>query len=160
MEYANPSSLNLPRFSPEELTDDGQNKYRAKIVQKIIDNDAANHDKIKFLVKLGHGKYDEIIEFNELSVLAEAQHESEMDHPDIAWVFKDIKGLQGPLRKMHPEYKGYAYNVLLQWEDGSETYEPLDIIMKDDLVSVACYAAENIPIDTSGSKRVKHIAEN
>ena len=57
-----------------------------------------------------------------------------MDNPDIAWVFKEIKGHQGPLRKTHLEYKRSAYNVLVQWEDVSETYKPLDIIIKDDPV--------------------------
>ena len=96
----------------------------------------------------------------ELSVLVEAQHEAEMDNPGIAWVFKEIKGHQGPLRKTHSEYKGSAYNVLVQWEDGSETYEPLDIIIKDDPVYVASYAAEKNLIDTTGWRRVKHIAKN
>jgi hypothetical protein len=62
------SSLKLLRFSPEELTgltftrelDDGK-IYSAKIVQKIMDNDAANHEKIKFLVQIGDGELDEII---------------------------------------------------------------------------------------------------
>ena len=62
--HTNPSSLHLPKFSPEELTgltfiremDDGQ-KYRAKIVQKNIDNVAANQDKFKFLVYLVHGEF-------------------------------------------------------------------------------------------------------
>jgi hypothetical protein len=167
MGHKNPSSLNLPKFSPEELTgltflhemDDGQ-KYRATIVKRINDNDSQNHEKIKFLVTLGHGEFDEIIEYNELSAIVEAQHEAEIDNPDITWVFKEIKGHQGPLRNTHPEYKGSAYNVLVLWEDGSETYEPLDIIIKDDPVSVAKYAAENNLLDKPGWKRVRHIAKN
>jgi Reverse transcriptase (RNA-dependent DNA polymerase) len=167
MGHTNPSSLNLPKFSPEELTgltflremDDGQT-YRATIVQKIIDHDSQNHEKIKFLVKLGHGEFDEIIEYNELSAIVEAQHEAEMENPDVVWSFQQIKGHQGPLRKTHPEYKGSAYNVLVQWEDGSETYEPLEIIIKDDPVSVANYAAQNNLIDTPGWKRVRHLAKN
>lgn len=75
-------------------------------------------------------------------------------------IFKEIKGHQGPLRKTHPEYKGSAYNVLVQWEDGSETYEPLDEMIKDDPVSIASYAVENNLLDTPGWKRVRHIAKN
>ena len=37
---------------------------------------------------------------------------------------------------------------------------PLDIVIKDDPVSVASYADENNLIDTIGWKRVKHIAKN
>jgi hypothetical protein len=54
--------LKLPHFSPDELLgftfirdmDDGS-KYRAKVACKIVDNDAANHQKIKFLVKMPDG---------------------------------------------------------------------------------------------------------
>ena len=152
MGHADPSSLNLPKFSPEELTgltfirqmDDGQ-KYRATIVKKINDMDAQNHEKIKFLLKVGDGELEEIIDYIELSAIVEAQHQEEKDNPEFAWVFKDVIGHQGPLRPTHPEYKGSSYNVLVQWEDGSETYEPLDVIIKDDPVSVAKYAAEKKP---------------
>jgi hypothetical protein len=34
--------------------DDGQT-YRAQIVRKQLDNDAANHERIKFLFTLGEG---------------------------------------------------------------------------------------------------------
>jgi hypothetical protein len=96
--HADPSSLNLPKFSPEELTgltflremDNGQ-KYRATIVQKILDNDAQNHEKIKFLVKLGDGEFDEIVKYNELSAIVEAQHEAEMEDSNFAYTYKEIR---------------------------------------------------------------------
>jgi hypothetical protein len=56
---------------------------------------------------------------------------------------KEPKNHQGPLSSAHKDYKGSSYNVLVEWKDGSETYEPLDIIIKDDPVSVASYALEN-----------------
>ena len=48
--HKDPSLLQLPKFSPDELTgctfickmDDGQ-KHHATIVQKILDKDAENH---------------------------------------------------------------------------------------------------------------------
>ena len=57
-------------------TEDGQ-KLRAKIVRKINDDDAANHQKIKFLVEVGNGDADEIMAYAELSALIEAQREEE-----------------------------------------------------------------------------------
>jgi hypothetical protein len=67
----NQSDLKLLRFSPEELIgklfvrdlDDG-NSYHAKVVHKIIDQDAENHANIKFLVELGDGEFDEIITYS------------------------------------------------------------------------------------------------
>jgi hypothetical protein len=51
------------------------NFCRAKIVQKILDKDAQNHQHIKFLVKVGDNDYDEIISYNELSKIIEEQQE-------------------------------------------------------------------------------------
>ena len=64
----NPSDLKLPKFLPEELLgltflremDDGKS-YRAKIVRQTIDSETANHKKMKFLVKIGEGKFDDIL---------------------------------------------------------------------------------------------------
>ena len=83
--------LKLPHFSPDELLgltfirdmDDGS-KYRAKVARKIVDNDAANHQKIKFLVEMSDGKLEELIAYNELSDVIERQHEAELHSPDSA----------------------------------------------------------------------------
>jgi hypothetical protein len=60
----------------------------------------------------------------------------------------------------HPDYKGSLYNVLVQWEDRSETYEALDMIHKDDPISLAKYAAENNLLDTNGWKKLWRYAKN
>jgi hypothetical protein len=59
-----------------------------------------------------------------------------------------------------PDYKGSSYNLLVEWEDGSETLEPLDSVIKDDPISVANYAHENNLLDTPGWKCLKRIAIN
>jgi hypothetical protein len=89
------SSLQLPTISPEELSGitfarkmDYERSYYAKIAQKILDNDAANHEKIKILVRIGDGEFDEIISYNELSNIVEEQHERHSEPSDIVWVFK------------------------------------------------------------------------
>jgi hypothetical protein len=56
-----------------------------------------------------------------------------------AWIFTDIIGHQGPLRKSHKDYKGSLYNVFLLWDIGSESYEPLEMVIKDDPVTFASY---------------------
>ena len=160
-----PSVLMLPKLSPEELmgltfireSDDGQ-KLRAKVVRKINDDDAANHQNIKFLVEIGNGDVDEIIAYAELSDLVEAQREEELLNPDKAWIYKAIIGHEGPLNPSDPKYKGSLYNVLVQWEDGSETYEPLALIKKDDPVTCATYAKDNNLLDLPGWKSLKRIA--
>jgi hypothetical protein len=120
--HVDTSSLKVPKLLPEELAGitftremDDARTYRAKIVQKILDNDAANHEKIKFLVRIGDGDFDEIIVYNELSNIVEEQHERNLDTSDALWVFKGIKNHQGPLSSAHKEYKGYSYNILVEW---------------------------------------------
>ena len=163
---ANQSELKLPKFSPEELIgqsfiremDDGQN-YGARVVRKIIDKDAENHQHIKFLIEIGEGKFDEIITYNELNDIVEQQSEEVLEE-ERSWATKSIKDHQGPLNSKHPDYKGSAYNVLIEWEDGSLTYEPLDIIFKDDPVSLADYAITNDLLGLPGWKRLRNIAKN
>jgi hypothetical protein len=159
-----PTDLKLPLFSPDDLlgltflkqTEDGQT-IRAKVVRKIRDNDSENHQKIKFLVEVGDG-LDEILAYNELSDLIEQQHEAEAKGETKIWSFKDIIGHQGPLKPSDKRYKGSTYNVLVQWEDGSETYEPLTLIIKDDPVTCARYALDQDLLEVPGWKQLKRIA--
>ena len=165
--HIDPSELKLPKFSPEELLvmtfirklDNGKD-YCAKVSRKIQDDDAENHQKIKFLIEIGEGNFDEIITYNTLSDIIEQQHEAVIDAAEQKWTFTSIKDHQGPLKQNHPDYKGSSYNVLVQWEDGSETYEPLDIMIKDDPVCLATYAKDNNLLDISGWKQLKHIVKN
>jgi hypothetical protein len=71
------------------------------------------------------------------------------------WLFTDILDHQGPLTQNHHDYKGSAYNVLVKWEDGTETYEPLDMMIKDDPITLAKYAYENDLLSTPSWKRLR-----
>jgi hypothetical protein len=42
-------------------THDYGNHYADKIVHKITEKDAENENKIKFIIEIGEGKYDEIL---------------------------------------------------------------------------------------------------
>ena len=163
----NPSDLKLPRFSPDELIgklfvrdlEDGKS-YRARVVRKIMDQDAENHKNIKFLVELGDGEFDEIITYNKLCDMIE-KIENQEDHPEEPkWTFQSILDHQGPLKTNHPDYKGSMYNVLVKWEDGSTTYEPLQLMIEDDPISLALYARKNNLLKTPGWKRLSHIAQD
>jgi hypothetical protein len=73
-----------------------------------------------------------------------AKRIEDLDDEDVSpeekvWTFKDVLGHQGPLKKSHKDYNGSLYNFLLLWDDGSETYEPLDMVIKDDpITAYAC----------------------
>ena len=50
------------------------------------------------------------------------------------------------------------YNVMIEWEDGSRTFEPLGIIAKDDPVTCAKYANENDLLNTKGWTQFRSLA--
>ena len=67
---------------------------------------------------------------------------------------------QGPINSQHKDYKGSAYNVLVEWDDGTQTYEPLNMMIKDDPLTLATYAKENNLLNTPSWKRLKGIANS
>ena len=153
----NPSDSKMPQFSPNELIgktfvrtlDDG-NSYRATLLLKIQDHETENHANIKFLVELGDSKFDEIIAYGTLCKCIE-DHEDDDISPEVkVWTLKDIIGHQDPLNRSHKDYKGSLYNVLLLWDDGSETYEPLEMVIKDDPITLAAYTCKNSLLNEPG----------
>ena len=148
-------------FKPDDLInhtyltqpdEDGQ-CFRAKIVQQIIDNEEALEQKpehIKFLVQVEGDKADEIIAYNDILDYLE----EEMSEPaEQLWQFKDIVAHEGPLTPDSPSYKGSSYNVMIEWEDGSRTFEPLHVIAADCPVICAQYAKRMGLLDLPGWKR-------
>jgi hypothetical protein len=112
-----------------------------------------------FLVEIYDGKLEEIIAYNKLSDVIERQHKAELHIPDGAsWAFKEITEHQGPLTPSDRRYKGSSYNVLVHWEDGSETFEPLSVMAKEDPITRAKYAKDNDLLDKRGWKSLQRIA--
>jgi hypothetical protein len=58
------------------------------------------------------------------------------------------------------EVQGSKITLLIKWENGEITKEPLSIIAVDGPVTCAIYTRENGLLDQSGWKRFKHIAKN
>ena len=155
-----PSSL-IGRTYLTPKQDDGQ-RYRAKIVRQIIEHEEGleqHPTRTKFLVSIGKAKADEIISYSDiLDYLGEQVRTEEMDPEEKLWRFKDIIGHEGPLKPSDPNYKGSTYNVLVAWEDGTQTYEPLSSIAADDAMTCAMYGKRNDILDLPGWKRLKRLA--
>jgi hypothetical protein len=79
------------------------------------------------------------------------------DNNDIIWKFKTIVLHQGHLTPKHHNYKGSTYNIMLEWENGETTMEPLQIIAKDDPVEFSMHDKDNGLLDTPGWKHFKSI---
>jgi hypothetical protein len=71
-----------------------------------------------------------------------------------------ITAHQGPLHSSDKYYKGSRYNVLVEWETGETTYEPLDLIAGDDPVTCAQYSEQHGLLDTEGWKWFRSIASD
>ena len=137
--------------------DDGQ-KVRAEVINKLNDMDSTNHQNIKFILKLGDGEVEELISYVELSDAISELIDDEEANPDCPFIYKGIVGHKGPLHAKDNEYKGSKFNVKVQWEDGSVTWEPLSIMAKDDPITCAVYAKDNNLLETDGWKTLRKYA--
>ena len=96
--------------------------------------------------------------YNQLMDYIQKGTEAEED-PDSLFKFRDIVAHQGPLESTDPDHKGSKYNVMVEWESGEVTYEPLTLISKDDQITCAVYAKNHDLLDTRGWKHLKRYAK-
>ena len=98
---------------------------------------------------------DEIVSYNDILDYIEEQM---TDPTEQMWKFKSIIAHEGPLKPSDPSYKGSTWNVMVLWEDGSHTFEPLNTIAADDPVTCALYAKQMGLLEKEGWKRFKRLA--
>ena len=91
---------------------------------------------------------EELIAYNELSDIVEQQQELEKtkDPNDIFFTLKSILDHE-EVTPDDSRYFGSSYNVLVEWEDGTKTWEPLRTMSKDDPMTLAAYAKEHDLLD-------------
>ena len=113
---------------------DPYEKTRATDTKKIeeLDQDSGNRgEHIKFLLKLNNQEdVEQLIIYNQLLDYLQKDESQLME--DAYWSFKDIIAHQGPLTKEDPHYKGSSYDVMIEWDTGETSYEPLSLIVQDD----------------------------
>jgi hypothetical protein len=124
--------LPSPMFNPQDLIGksflideqpDGQ-KARGQIVRLIEDYESSLEDnptRIKFRVSVNKNKAEEIITYNNM-----LEHIAKEEESDIMWKFRRI---------ISQEARGSQINLLIEWENGDITNEPLKIIAADDPVT-------------------------
>jgi hypothetical protein len=136
--------------------EDGQ-RFRARIVRAILDNEwnlAKDEDHIHFLCSINDDQFEEIMSYNDLLSSLEEDVET-----NTVWCFQCITGHQGPLTPKDKDWNGYSYNVMIEWENGEITTEPLAIIAADDPVTCAISARDNKLLDLDWWKPFKGIAK-
>ena len=143
------SSFLLP---PE---DNGEH-HMAKIID--IDDHGPPLEDMKFKLKMNKDQAEEIMSYNQLMDYIQKGTDGEEDI-DLLFKFKDILAHQGPLESTDPNHKGSKYNVMVEWEPGEVTYEPLTLISKKDPINCAVYAKKRDLLDTTGWNHPKRHAK-
>jgi len=131
-------------------------KDRARIVELIKDHENAQDtdpNNVRFKISLNNDKDHDIITYGQVMDFINSDSEQE-----VYWRFKSIVAHQGPLSSKDPEYNGSTYNILIEWENGEKSYEPLAVIGADQPAMCAEYARDNGLLDKPGWKRFKRLA--
>ena len=136
--------------------EDNGERHMAKVID--IDDHGQTLEDIKFKLKINKDQAEEIMSNNQLMDYIQKGTDAEED-PDSLFKFRDIVAHQGPLESTDPNHKGSKYNVMVEWESGEVTYEPLTLISKDDPITCAVYAKKHDLLDTTGWKHLKRYAK-
>ena len=137
-------------------SEDNGEPHMATIID--IDDHGQPLEDIKFKLKINKDQAEEIMSYNQLMDYIQKGTDAEED-PDSLYKFRDIVAHQGPLESTDPNHKGSKYNVMVEWESGEVTYEPLTLISKDDPITCAVYAKKHDLLDTTGWKHLKRYAQ-
>ena len=136
--------------------EDNGEAHMAKIID--IDDHGPPLEDIKFKLKINKDQAEEIMSYNQLMDYIQKGTDAEED-PDSLFKFRDIVAHQDPLESTDPNHKESKYNVMVEWESGEVTYEPLTLISKDDPITCAVYAKKHDLLDTTGWKHLKRYAK-
>ena len=137
--------------------EDNGKRHMAKIID--IDDHGQPLEGIKFKLKINKDQAEEIMSYNQLMDYIQKLTDAEED-PDSLFKFRDIVAHEGPLESTDPNHKRSKYNVMVEWESGEVTYEPLTLISKDDPITCAVYAKKHDLLDTTGWKHLKRYAKS
>ena len=130
--------------------------HMAQIID--IDDHGQPLEDIKFKLKINKDQAEEILSYNQLMDYIQKGTDAGED-PDSLFKFGEIVAHQGQLESTDPNHMGSKYNVMVEWESGEVTYEPLTLISKDDPITCAVYAKQHDLFDTTGWKHLKRYAK-
>ena len=78
-------------------------------------------------------------------------------HEDRLYRFKSIKDHRGPYSSADPEDIRSSHNLLIEWETGEMTWDPISNVIADDPYSCAVYA-KKFNVLTQGWKQLMRYA--
>ena len=127
--------------------------------EDIEQADGERVQKLSFILGIGNGKWEEIISYSQLVDHLEAAANEDNEISDDLTSLEPSLATRGPSGQTDHNWKGCKYNVLVEWETGEKTYEPLSVLAADDPVTCATYAKENDLLHIDGWKRFRNLAK-
>ena len=112
-------------------------------------------DQLRFKLKIDGDQLDDLISYNQLMEYLEDKTDTG-PLEDGFYRFKCIIDHKRPYTSSDPEYNGSSYNLLIEWETGEQTWEPLSNIIASDPYTCAVYAKEHNLLNTPGWKKSKY----
>ena len=92
-----------------------------------------NKDRIKHLCRMNNREKDALVAYNKILEGLENENDG------VLWRCKRIVSHQDPLKCGHRDYNGSSWNVMIEWENGEITTEPLrKIITHDPVTGTVC----------------------
>ena len=140
--------------------DENGERKRATISEHVKDlcqQQVSREDQLRFKLKIDGDQLDDLISYNQLMEYLEDKTDTG-PLEDRLYRFKCIKDHKGPYTSSDPEYNVSSYNLLIEWEPGEQTWEPLSNIIASDPYTCAVYAKEHNLLNTPGWKLLKRHA--
>ena len=113
--------------------DENGERKRAIISDHVHPLDQAKvsrEDKLRGKLKVNGEQLNDLISYKQLMEYLENNFDTRQ-HGDGLYKFKSIKNHRGPYTSTDPEYLGSSYNLLIEWETGEMTWEPLSNIIAE-----------------------------
>ena len=130
--------------------DEKGERKRATISEHVKDlcqQQVSREDQLRFKLKIDGDQLDDVISYNQLMKYLEDKTDTG-PLEDGLYRFKCTKDHKGPYTTSDPEYNGSSYNLLIEWETGEQTWEPLSNIIASDPYTCAVYAKEHNLLNT------------
>ena len=132
-------------------------RKRATISEHVNDlcpEQVSREDQLRFKLKIDGDQLDDLNSYKQLMEYLEDKTDTG-PLEDGLYRFKCIKDHKVPYTSSDPEYNGSSYNLLIEWEPGEQTWEPLSNIIASDSYTCAVYAKEHNLLNTPGWKLLK-----
>ena len=140
--------------------DENGERQRSTISEHVNDlcqEQVSREDQLRFKLKIDGDQLDDLISYNQLMEYLEDKTDTG-PLEDGLYRFKCIKDHKGPYTSSDREYNGSSYNLLIEWETGEQTWEPLSNIIASDPYTCAVYAKKHDLLNPPGWKLLKRHA--